>query len=63
MPQDQPMTPEEFATKMRGFFNVAEFSEPERARADAVRVMCEILEAQGYGEGVRVYRQIVIQFL
>jgi hypothetical protein len=56
------MGPQEFFAHMQGLYNIVE-SDPEKARAEAERAMCAILESMGYTEGVRLYRQMVSLYL
>jgi hypothetical protein len=49
------MTPEEFAEKMRVF---ADADDPEYSHIDADQLMCELLESLGYGDGVKIFREM-----
>lgn len=47
-----PMSPAEFAERLRLVFKEADIEE-EHSKADGL--MCEVLESLGYGEGVEVF--------
>lgn len=50
----EPMTPAEFAAKMRGIFPTTGYDE-EVAHSAADALMAELLTALGYGDGVAVF--------
>jgi hypothetical protein len=56
-----PMTPEEFADKMREEFPVNGLGmavyDKEGAHAQADDIMCDLLESLGYAEGVEIFRR------
>ena len=49
--QKRVMTPEDFAERMRDERN----SDPESGHIHADKLMCNLLSALGYGEGVEVF--------
>ena len=52
---EKPMTPEEFAKAMR---KLANGDDTEDSHFEADQIMCDILRALGYGEGVKVFREM-----
>jgi hypothetical protein len=51
-PKPKPMTPAEFAEKMKTIFDG---SSPESTHAQGDDLMCELLTSLGYAEGVKIY--------
>jgi hypothetical protein len=49
------VTPEQFAQRMRQF---AEMDDSEAAHSSADGLLCDVLEALGYDEGIKVYRDM-----
>ena len=51
----KPMTPDEFAARMRAIYPADGVYDNEVAHDNADNLMCELLTALGYGDGVAIF--------
>lgn len=52
-----PLTPEEFAAKMRAIYPDDTNYEEEAAHRKADDLLCKVLQSLGYGEGVKAFKK------
>ena len=52
------MTPEEFKEKMQAIADRGD-TDPEINHVDADRLLCEVLESLGFGDGVAIFHGIM----
>jgi len=54
-----PMTPKEFADKMRKIYMMGdETGDVESGHCDADSLLCEFLRSNGFGEGIEIFEKL-----